>query len=60
MAAAAPIRLVDYTPWPFALPDIHLNVDVRSDHVLVTSRLLLEPQQAGAAILRTLAPPGHA
>ena len=50
MAAAAPIRLVDYTPWPFALPDVHLEVDIRSDHVLVTSRLLLEPQQVGAPL----------
>ena len=50
MAAAAPIRLVDYTPWPFALPEIHLEVDIRSEHVLVTSRLLLEPRQAGAPL----------
>ncbi|AII42919.1 hypothetical protein KR100_06005 [Synechococcus sp. KORDI-100] len=50
MDVAAPIRLVDYTPWPFALPEIHLDVDLRSDHVLVTSRLLLEPLQAGAPL----------
>ena len=51
MAAAAPVRLADYTPWPFALPDIHLNVDVRADHVLITSRLQLEPQRPGSPLV---------
>ena len=43
MAATAPVRLVDYAPWPFDLSDIHLDVDIRDDHVVVTSRLNLIP-----------------
>ena len=43
MAAVAPIRLADYTPWPFALKEIELDVDLRSDHALVTNTMRLEP-----------------
>ena len=41
MTAAALIRLADYTPWAFELPAIALNVNIHSDHVVVTSRLSL-------------------
>ena len=44
MVSAAPVRLADYSPWPFALPAIHLAVDIRPRDVLVTSRLELEPR----------------
>ena len=44
MVSASPVRLDDYTPWPFALPAIRLNVDIRTSEVLVTSRLELKPQ----------------
>ena len=44
MVSAVPVRLADYSPWPFALPEIRLNVDIRTNDVLVTSRLELEPQ----------------
>jgi aminopeptidase N len=50
MAAVAPIRLADYTPWAFNLPAIELNVDVQSNHVVVSSRLELKPQSAGAPL----------
>jgi hypothetical protein len=48
MAAVAPIRLADYTPWAFNLPAIELNVDVQSNHVVVSSRLELKPQSSGS------------
>ena len=44
MAAVAPIRLADYTPWDFSLPVIALDIDIQSDHVVVSSRLELKPQ----------------
>ena len=44
MVSAAPVRLADYSPWPFALPAIHLAVNIRPRDVLVTSRLELEPR----------------
>ena len=44
MVSAVPVRLADYSPWPFALPAIHLNVDIRTSELLVTSRLELEPR----------------
>ena len=44
MVFAAPVRLADYSPWPFALPAIHLAVNIRPRDVLVTSRLELEPR----------------
>ena len=47
MAAVAPIRLADYTPWPFALKEIELDVDLRSDHALVTNTMRLEPLVEG-------------
>ena len=51
MAAVAPIRLADYTPWAFSLPAIELDVDIQSNHVVVGSRLELKPQAAGAPLL---------
>ena len=45
MAAVAPVRLADYTPWPFGLEQIALDVVIHADHVLVTSRLQLTPLQ---------------
>ena len=51
MAAVAPIRLADYTPWAFSLPAIELDVDVQSNHVVVSSRLELKPQVAGDPLL---------
>jgi len=50
MAVAAPIRLADYAPWAYALPTIHLNVQIQEDHVMVTSRMQLDPREPGAAL----------
>ena len=50
MVSAAPVRLADYSPWPFALPAIHLAVDIRPGDVLVTSRLDLEPRGGAEAL----------
>ena len=51
MAAVAPIRLADYTPWAFSLPAIELDVDIQSDHVVVSSRLELQPQASSSPLL---------
>ena len=51
MAAAASIRLADYTPWAFALPAIVLDVNIQDDHVLVSSRLNLEPRGSGDPLI---------
>ncbi|QNI50567.1 aminopeptidase N [Synechococcus sp. RS9915] len=50
MVSPAPVRLADYSPWPFALPAIHLAVDIRPGDVLVTSRLDLEPRGGAEAL----------
>ena len=50
MVSAATVRLADYSPWPFALPAIHLAVDIRPGDVLVTSRLDLEPRGGAEAL----------
>ena len=50
MAIAAPVRLADYAPWVYALPTIHLDVQIREDHVMVTSRMQLDPRESGAAL----------
>ena len=50
MVSAAPVRLADYSPCPFALPAIHLAVDIRPGDVLVTSRLDLEPRGGAEAL----------
>ena len=47
MTAAASIRLADYTPWAFELPTIALDVTIQDDHVVVASRLSLEPRRPG-------------
>ena len=39
MAAAALVRLADYTAWAFQLPTIQLNVDVQDTFVLVEARM---------------------
>ena len=39
MAAAAPVRLADYTAWAFQLPTIQLNVNVQDTFVLVEARM---------------------
>ena len=44
MAAAAPVRLADYTAWAFQLPTIQLDVDVQDSFVLVKTRMDLIPQ----------------
>ena len=51
MAAVAPIRLADYTPWAFTLPAIELDVDIQSDHVVIRSRLQLKPLAGGAPLV---------
>lgn len=51
MVAVDSIRLADYTPWPFALPKIALEVDLRGDHVLVTSHLSLEPLSTNVPLI---------
>ena len=50
MVSADPVRLADYSPWPFALPAIHLAVNIRPGDVLVTSRLDLEPRGGAEAL----------
>ena len=53
MAAAAPVRLADYTAWAFQLPTIQLNVNVQDTFVLVEARMELLPQaSAGPLALR--------
>ena len=47
MTAAASIRLADYTPWAFELPTIALDVTIQDDHVVVASRLSLQPRRLG-------------
>lgn len=51
MGAAGTVRLVDYSPWPFELPTVELDVQIQSDHVSVTSQLQLEPRQPGQALV---------
>ena len=51
MVAVDPIRLADYTPWPFALPKIALEVDLRGDHVFVASHLSLEPLSTNVPLI---------
>ena len=51
MAAVVPIRLADYTPWAFSLPTVELDVDIQSDHVVVSSRLELQPQASSSPLL---------
>ena len=46
VSAAAPqstIRLSDYTPYPFRIPAIDLNVVVGDEHVTVTAAFQVEP-----------------
>ena len=51
MTAAASIRLADYTPWAFELPSIVLDVNIQDDHVVVASRLSLEPRRSGEPLV---------
>ena len=51
MTAAASIRLADYTPWAFSLPNIVLDVTFQSDHVIVASRLSLETCRSGEPLV---------
>ena len=51
MTAAASIRLADYTPWAFELPFIVLDVNIQDDHVVVASRLSLEPRRPGEPLV---------
>ncbi|MDC3011032.1 aminopeptidase N [Synechococcus sp. AH-736-G21] len=51
MTASASIRLADYTPWAFDLPEIALDVSIQSDHVVVRSRLNLEPRRSGEPLV---------
>ena len=51
MTAVASIRLADYTPWAFELPAIALDVNIQSDHVVVASRLSLEPRRSGEPLV---------
>ncbi|WP_392348032.1 aminopeptidase N [Parasynechococcus sp.] len=51
MTAAASIRLADYTPWAFELPAIALDVNIQDDHVVVASRLSLEPRLPGELLV---------
>ena len=45
MVSAASVRLADYRPWPFALSTIRMDVDIRAEDVVVSSRLELTPQE---------------
>ena len=50
MAAASTVRLSDYKPFPFVVPNVALDVVVQERLVQVTCRMNLEPQlQAGAS-----------
>ncbi|MDO6352842.1 aminopeptidase N [Synechococcus sp. YX-04-1] len=51
MTAATSIRLADYTPWAFELPAIALDVNIQSDHVVVSSRLSLKPRRSGEPLV---------
>jgi len=51
MAAAPSIRLADYTPWAFDLPEITLDVNIQDDHVVVSSRLILEPRGSAKPLI---------
>ena len=51
MTASASIRLADYTPWAFELPAIALDVNIQNDHVVVTSRLSLQPCRFGEPLV---------
>ena len=51
MTAAASVRLADYTPWAFELPAIALDVNIQSDHVVVSSRLSLKPRRSGEPLV---------
>ena len=44
MAPASTVRLVDYRPFPFALPSVSLDVQIQEQGVQVTSALAFEPQ----------------
>ena len=55
MTAAASIRLADYTPWAFELPSIVLDVNIQDDHVVVASRLSLEPRRPGEPLVLPVA-----
>ena len=45
MVSAASFRLADYRPWPFVLSTIRMDVDIRAEDVVVSSRLELTPQE---------------
>ena len=45
MVSAASVRLADYRPWPFVLSTIRMDVDIRAEDVVVSSRLELTPQE---------------
>ena len=51
MTAASSIRLLDYKPWAFDLPEIVLDVNIQIDHVVVKSRLSLEPLRSGEPLV---------
>ncbi|WP_263772415.1 aminopeptidase N [Propionivibrio soli] len=48
-----PVRLEDYTPPPFLIDDVRLDVDIRAEYALVTStlRVLRNPLVQGSAAL---------
>ncbi|MGH8723861.1 MAG: aminopeptidase N, partial [Burkholderiales bacterium] len=50
-AEARVIHLKDYTPPPFRVEAIDLDVDIREDHALVRARLEIRRQAAGALVL---------
>ncbi len=53
MNAVAPIRLADYTPPPFLIDTVHLDVDFQADCALVSARLMMRrnPQATADATL---------
>jgi aminopeptidase N len=59
MTTATSIRLLDYTPWAFDLPEIVLDVNIQSDHVVVKSRLSLEPRRSGEPLVLCGRRSGH-
>lgn len=47
MTSHATIHLKDYRPPAFAIPAIHLRIDIHEDHALVTATLELQRRQPG-------------
>src|SRR5687767_8849715 len=45
------VHLKDYTPPPFRVESIHLDVDIREDHAITRAKLAVRRNAAGALVL---------